>query len=204
MKSYKTIIAMSVAGLACSGAANAALITGSMAVADSVTAAGGSYTSSSLTMNAQNLITGTPSIPGVSTLSDLTAYSTTITGLSTTAETFDIANFLVFSTTDGTFGGSGTTPGDRYTFTLTGLTETTYSGALGADFYGTGTLIDTTGALQDTAASFTLGFSGEGNYSFSFATTAAPVPEPTTIAAGALMLLPFGIGAIRSIRKARA
>ena len=29
----------------------------------------------------------------------------------------------------------------------------------------------------------------------------APVPEPTTIAAGALMLLPFGIGALRSLRK---
>jgi len=31
----------------------------------------------------------------------------------------------------------------------------------------------------------------------------APVPEPTTIAAGALMLLPFGIGAMRSLRKDR-
>ena len=32
----------------------------------------------------------------------------------------------------------------------------------------------------------------------------APVPEPTTIAAGALMLLPFGIGALRSVRKQQA
>jgi len=30
-----------------------------------------------------------------------------------------------------------------------------------------------------------------------------PVPEPTTIAAGALMLLPFGVGALRSLRKDR-
>ena len=30
-----------------------------------------------------------------------------------------------------------------------------------------------------------------------------PVPEPSTIVAGALMLLPFGIGAIRSLRKDR-
>jgi hypothetical protein len=32
----------------------------------------------------------------------------------------------------------------------------------------------------------------------------APVPEPTTILAGALMLLPLGIGAVRSLRKERA
>ena len=32
----------------------------------------------------------------------------------------------------------------------------------------------------------------------------APVPEPSTIFAGALLLLPFGIGAIRSLRKERA
>jgi len=32
----------------------------------------------------------------------------------------------------------------------------------------------------------------------------APVPEASTVMAGALMLLPFGIGAIRSLRKERA
>jgi len=32
---------------------------------------------------------------------------------------------------------------------------------------------------------------------------AVPVPEPSTVVAGALMLLPFGIGAIRSLRKDR-
>ncbi len=31
-----------------------------------------------------------------------------------------------------------------------------------------------------------------------------PVPEPTTMLAGALMLLPLGVGAIRSLRKERA
>lgn len=35
------------------------------------------------------------------------------------------------------------------------------------------------------------------------ALVATPVPEPTTIAAGALLLLPFGIGALRSLRKDR-
>jgi hypothetical protein len=32
----------------------------------------------------------------------------------------------------------------------------------------------------------------------------APVPEPTTVLAGALMLLPLGIGAMRCLRKERA
>jgi hypothetical protein len=35
-------------------------------------------------------------------------------------------------------------------------------------------------------------------------TGAAPVPEPTTIVAGSLMLLPFGIGALRKFRKSVA
>jgi hypothetical protein len=35
------------------------------------------------------------------------------------------------------------------------------------------------------------------------ATISAAVPEPTTVIAGALMLLPFGIGVIRSLRKDR-
>jgi hypothetical protein len=34
--------------------------------------------------------------------------------------------------------------------------------------------------------------------------TLAPVPEPSSIMAGALMLLPLGIGAVRAIRKERA
>jgi len=36
------------------------------------------------------------------------------------------------------------------------------------------------------------------------AVPAAPVPEASTVMAGALMLLPFGIGAVRSLRKERA
>ena len=32
----------------------------------------------------------------------------------------------------------------------------------------------------------------------------APVPEPTTVAAGALLLLPFGVSTLRKLRKNRA
>ncbi len=42
------------------------------------------------------------------------------------------------------------------------------------------------------------------DYNTGYATiTPAPVPEASTMVAGALMLLPFGIGAIRSLRKER-
>jgi len=59
--------------------------------------------------------------------------------------------------------------------------------------------------LIDTAAK-TFGGNNTGiqdNFPDGGAPILAPVPEPTTIAAGALMLLPFGIGALRSLRKDR-
>lgn len=42
---------------------------------------------------------------------------------------------------------------------------------------------------------------GQVSYTFGFTTQASPVPEPTTIISGALMLLPFGSGAFRQLRK---
>ena len=52
------------------------------------------------------------------------------------------------------------------------------------------------------------GRGNDGSPSVAWSTTpgslvAAPVPEASTVMAGALMLLPFGIGAIRSLRKDR-
>jgi hypothetical protein len=49
----------------------------------------------------------------------------------------------------------------------------------------------------------------EGSYNASWngitATTgSSPVPEPTTIISGAMLLLPFGVGAVRFFRKQRA
>jgi hypothetical protein len=79
--------------------------------------------------------------------------------------------------------------------------------------------------VLDLTWSPTLGLSGPASVTFIVDTTAtqfgnslsgvsdsappgsvgifAPVPEPTTVAAGALMLLPFGLGALRSLRKDR-
>jgi hypothetical protein len=56
----------------------------------------------------------------------------------------------------------------------------------------------------------TLGFDSvvatSSQYAFEFdnvAYSATPVPEPTTMIAGALLLLPFGASTIRFLRKAR-
>ena len=69
-----------------------------------------------------------------------------------------------------------------YTATVTGA-----SGNNTLEFDGTGTS-DSYGAILDNVS----------------LNAVAPVPEPTTVLAGALMLLPFGVGAIRSLRKERA
>ena len=51
-----------------------------------------------------------------------------------------------------------------------------------------------------TITNSTTGFIGSGTAS----SLAPAIPEPSTVVAGALLLLPFGIGAIRSLRKVSA
>jgi hypothetical protein len=67
---------------------------------------------------------------------------------------------------------------------------------------GPGTFLDVVVA----SSSFNYGSSVAGISDSTFGNTPdlAPVPEPSTVVAGILMLLPFGIGAVRSLRKERA
>jgi len=60
-----------------------------------------------------------------------------------------------------------------------------------------------TGAIYDNP-SYSDPLDPSGTWTLEAVSEPAPVPEPTTLVAGALMLLPFGIGAIRSLRKERA
>src|ERR1700722_18788649 len=93
----KLAVAGALACLAFAHAATAAPLTGSMGIVPSpFVASSASFTASSLTMNAPNLITTAESgdfLTQVPAHSDLTANTTTITGLSTSPLADSIYNF---------------------------------------------------------------------------------------------------------------
>ena len=187
MKQYPIIIV--VANLALAGIVNAqSTLSGSIS-ADNLDE-NGSFTSSSLTMDGPNLIVDTEGDFStlVPTLSDLTAYNLTISGLSSSPTSVSINNFVVFSSPDANTDASGTTPVNRFEFDLTSITEDFPD----SYFSGTGTLVDTSSVspFANTPATFSLSFSDPTDYSF----TVEAVPEPTTIglfAAGLLGVLAF-------------
>ena len=165
--------------------------TGSFSVSMWGSASTSYFNNSTLSLNAQNLITGTPqgTFALVPALSDLTANTITLTGLSTSPTVENIANYFVFSTPDSMFATSGTTPNNRFAFNLATVTD---SG--GGFFVGTGTFVDTAGYYADTPGLFTIGFSGSPNTTgaaYSFTMAAQSVPEPATMALfGCASLLP--------------
>jgi len=190
----KTIqLLVSVASLAFVSAGNAQQINGGLTVEPVVV--GSSWTSSTLTLDAVNYVFSTSGdfASTVPTFGVLTADASTISSLSTSPTAENISDFFVFSGSGGGFGALGTSPNNRFDFNLSTLTD------VGAGvFTGTGTVVDTAsiGAFAPTPASFTLGFSGANNYSFSFDTTPTAVPEPTTIS-----LLVTGLVGALAIRR---
>ena len=171
------------AGLAFVVSANEQIyFTGSFSVSMWGNASTSDYDNSTLSLNAQNLITGTPqgTFALMPALSDLTASTVTLSGLSTSSKVENIANYFVFSSPDSMFGSSGTTPNNRFAFDLG-----TISDLGGGVFTGTGTFVDTMGVYTDTPGHFTLSFSGSPNTvgaNYSFTMAAQPVPEPATFA----------------------
>ena len=168
--------------------------TGSFGVSDFY--GGGSASATTLTLFNKALITTAVqgSFVGLGLpLSDLTAYSGTISGIGSTPTTENINNYLVFATPDSTFGGSGTTPNNRFEFNLATLQYLGDGGNTYA-FAGQGTLVDTLGSYANTPASMTVSFSGPGTYSFTFAV----VPEPSTF-----LLAGFRLAGLLLIRRRR-
>jgi hypothetical protein len=161
--------------------ARADQISGGLAATDF--GGGGTYGADSFSLSSLNLITSTGGdfISTVPALSDLTANTTSFSGLSSTPQSVSVADYLVFSSPDATFGSSGTTPTNRFNFTLESLTEVAPNA-----FHGAGTLYDSAGVYDATPASFTVGYSGPASYSFSFSAT--PVPEPSSVGLVALIV----------------
>jgi hypothetical protein len=192
MNVKKLQLLVSVASVTFVSMASAQMMNGSVAVAvDIFHAPTSSWTASTLTLDATNYVTGTPTgsfASVVPTLGTLTADSVTISGLSTSPVADNIHDFFFFSGAGGGFGASGTTPNNRFDFNLATITDVG-----GGVFTGTGTLVDTLGTYANTPGEFTLSFpDGDGTYSF----TLAAVPEPTTIS-----LLAVGLFGMLTIRR---
>lgn len=166
---------------------------------------GGSFTSSSLTLSAENPVDAVSGDFGgiLPKFSAVTAYTSAITGLSASPESVSIQDYfqIAMPATFGPYTGAGTTPVNRFDFDLATLTEVSYLGSM-ANFTGTGTLVDTMGVYADTPAYFNLSFSSPGVYSFSFGTMGVAAPEPGSYgySAGALTLLLASLARIRPKR----
>ncbi len=210
MKKYTKSIAMVVTGLACSALTSTAALSPLTPGGAGVTPpaigslAGGTQVGTTLTSTysfgsgadqgtIQSLV-----YSGVTanTLGGLTfAYIITVTAGDISAvglSTFPLANILVGTIAGGTASSSADfTAGGTVNFhwvpsVLTAGTPTEVIVGTSATGYQVGAAVP-----LDTYP----GSVGVPAY--------VPVPEPTTVVAGALMLLPFGMGAIRSLRKDR-
>jgi len=208
MKNYKSIIATVAAGLACTAASHAALTT-VVPGSSFVSILPGNYTQVGGTVVA-SLVSGpiTATYPGGSDTDTLT----------TTVYSGDTANPLggltFVYTVDCTVGDVtgltvdgfyGTVMVSNYAGTSGAAQQVNYGLNGNINFgWGLQTAPSTLIVVVDTALSVSA--INAANIQDGVAINLqdlAPVPEPTTIAAGALMLLPLGIGAVRSLRKDR-
>ena len=210
MNIYKTIIATVAAGSVCTALTSNAALSGPLtpgapgvAPVTAVSPLGGVLQGSLFSTYSfgGGIDTGTiltQAFSGVSqnTLGGLT-FQYTITVLTGDLSSVALNVFNVPSVLVGTLSG-----GDQATsanFTLGNVVNFTWN----TDTVPTTspvTVLVGTGINQFQSGVVTL----EDNFPDGSAGILVPVPEPTTVLAGALMLLPLGIGAVRSLRKERA
>jgi hypothetical protein len=201
MKTYQTIIAAVAAGLTCSTSAFAALVP--ISVGQSQNPIG----TTSVAGGASSLDTITSSLTG----SDTGSFTATV-------YTHDSNNYfgltgLTFvyslSLTSGQVGKISLN--DFFTGSVVLANDAgvaaSYGNFVSGGTVGFGYFNDFTGSttliVQTAAAGFDISNALFQDGVQSDATSLAPVPEASTVMAGALMLLPFGMGAIRSLRKDR-
>jgi hypothetical protein len=189
----KKLIVICAVILSLTGIANAQFLSGSITASLDQGGRGAAAIGSSLSLGPTNVIQSVTA--GFAALVPLNGVifgnSETINGLSTTPLADSINNYLVFSSSLP-FTNDGTTPVDRFDFDLQTITEDSFSAGTGAAlFSGTGTIVDTTGAFQNTSGLLTVNFSAPGTYTLAL----QAVPEPATVGLVATGLI--GLWALR-------
>lgn len=165
-------------------------LTGVLSIQEDATQTG-FYTASSLSLDNSNYTE--PFVPATGTFAttvpegtEVYAYSSTITGLTSTPQSESISDFLIIGG-PGPTGSPGTSPVDRFDFNLQTLEE---SASQPGGFIGEGTLVDTQGVYANTPAQLVINFTpSSANYSFTL--TTVPEPATLTLALGGLAVLPF-------------
>ena len=208
MKNYKTIIAAVVAGVALTAVTSqAALVTGSL-VNQTLFQQPGSSTGGNTGDN-----------DGIVSSWVISGYSGNVNGLTFVFQVVnkgpDTTTQDSFSNFGGTFLSAGSTTTSTFfdglvfgsavsgSSSFSSVNAITPGGSVGFNattvFNGTSDYF----YINTSAKTFSAGSAREQDGFQAIGATLAPVPEPSTVVAGALMLLPFGIGAIRSLRKDR-
>ena len=205
MKNYKTIIALVGAGLACSAATSQANLTvltpGSGLVPISTTADATPLGSAVVTSAyANGILSGTIKTwvltgdsfgdPGYQGL--VFVYQVNETGPDS-LETVALNGFGGLGSVEVAYAGSNKAPG---------FADLSQAGTVNFSFSSFTGISD----LLYVYTSATVASPNIANIIDSTTATGniqAPVPEPSTIVAGALLLLPFGVGVVRSLRKDR-
>ncbi len=181
----KLVFSLLLAILAFVSAARAQTLIGTLSSTNNTS---GFATSSSLgrSFSTNTIVTATGNFTSLLPLGGyLVVRAGTISGLSSTPISDSINDYLSFSGRVPLTGAQGTTPNYRFDFDLQTIAEDSYNSSTGvALFTGTGTLVDTTGAYQNTPADLTVDFSSTHNF-----TLTLDVPEPSAIALSATGLL---------------
>jgi hypothetical protein len=207
MNNYKNIIALVAASLACAATSHAAVTPLALTPGGSGSLSGTDYTEiggTLLTTMVSGPISGGTDTDTLTTKVYSGDTANTLGGLTFVYTVTCAAGDVVGLTVDGFLGSVAV---DNYAGTATDAVSARYGTTAGNINFQWATdqgapktlivVVDTSSPVYAQNAANT-----QDGTAINL-TDLAPVPEPTTIVAGALMLLPLGIGAVRSLRKER-
>jgi len=212
MKNYKTIIAAVVAGVALTAVTSQATIT--VIGQPNAEVAPATYGANILTTLVSPYVSpvnsgfsGTFTSWVIKAGADPIATANGFLGLTFVFQASSIGGVIESISVNGFLGNIGATyvpvnavhpvAGSGVTQSAAGVVKVTWPAPDG--YNGAGDYV----YIYTSATGYTTAFDSVQDGSSATPLGLAPVPEPSTVVAGALMLLPFGIGAIRSLRKDR-